>query len=72
MYELGRALGHKDKSQTVMSRYVCGVLVMSRLMLGMLYPAYDFFDAKGIVDLLAHFASLRFVSVAGARVNTAG
>ena len=53
MYELGRVLfGHKDKSQPDEPSYVCGVLVgrPSDDAWNAKYPAYDFFDAKGIVE----------------------
>lgn len=53
MYELGRVLfGHKDKSQPDEPRYVCGVLVGRPAddTWNAKYLAYDFFDAKGIVE----------------------
>ena len=53
MYELGRVLfGHKDKSQPDEPSYVCGVLVGRPAddAWNAKYPAYDFFDAKGIVE----------------------
>mgnify|MGYP000982810057 CR=1 FL=1 len=53
MYELGRVLfGHKDKSQPDEPRYVCGVLVGRPAddTWDAKYLAYDFFDAKGIVE----------------------
>lgn len=53
MYELGRVLfGHKDKSQPDEPSYVCGVLVGCPAddAWNAKYPAYDFFDAKGIVE----------------------
>lgn len=53
MYELGRVLfGHKDKSQPDEPSYVCGVLVgrLADDAWNAKYPAYDFFDAKGIVE----------------------
>ena len=53
MYELGRVLfGHKDKSQPDEPSYVCGVLVGRSAddAWNAKYPAYDFFDAKGIVE----------------------
>ena len=53
MYELGRVLfGHKDKSQPDEPSYVCGVLVGRPAddSWNAKYPAYDFFDAKGIVE----------------------
>lgn len=53
MYELGRVLfGHKDKSQPDEPSYVCGVLVGHPAddAWNAKYPAYDFFDAKGIVE----------------------